>query len=1010
MSIDPQTLKETDEFIDLQESIINLTTQKIEDTLKTCKNFFDQPDIEKQSLVDSFLHAVMNAVHCRPYNHDNIAKICALIIEHFEDTKLVDYFKEEILSTQIDRLQNYEFIPFLQKCYYHKIFSKDQVISCILRYKILTTHNFNTILSFFCYFAPVIQDVFPQLYQECIDKMDYKEKNSELPIEFHKFHKKFRFFKQMDWELQHVCTYNYYIPGTIEWAIGNDDVNEMKNIIERTEYESYKYIVTPDDYVLDYEQFHPNKRVLPSVFEPSRILLNHPTLIQFAAYHGSANCFKYLLQLGASPNCIDQVGIGLAQFAAAGENLEIIQLCAQLNVNFARSCHFATAYNNFDVLQWMIKNMHLRILNTDDAFGTILHRAAASNNIRILKFCIDYCTENVKKGVRNSCFDLHEQYLKYSKNKDRSSNLSDEKEDSDTDSSCSDTEYDPEFQIINVVTKRGETPLHAAAAKGNIEAMKLLLSHRMILPNAISEDGCTPFYFAVLYNKLEVVNYLITDSRININKPDDEGQTPLHIAVKYGYYDIVASLLSSPHIQINACNMNGQTALHYAAIYDQKDILDVLLDDERTQKNPQDNLKQTPLFVAIMQDNQKIVEELINRKEISITLSDELGYTPLHIAVELHRLECERLLLHKHFDESEMIDNEEMDSHDNELLNDFLKNQKKLIKDLNCSDDNGMNAIQLAVQNGDIESIMLLMDFVNIFHKDNNGNTTIHIAALNDQTELLSYFYEMNSFNFKKKNNLGQSPFQTSIQAKGFETFLFFIRNSKELDCEECIHEADYQGMSALSLATKYQRFEMVEYLLKTVGGFNVNEQNNLGQTPLHIAASLMNHEIFRILLNEENIDINLQDNKKNTPLFVCIANKDEEAALSLIERRDCLTNIQNEDGWTPLHFAASIGNVKLLMKIINKKDAPVDVLNNDQMTPLDIAIQNKFTDAEEYLILKASQKNLEIKDKSGHTAYDYAISTNQKDVAQMINNKINSPITSFFQSIPKMTTLMIKH
>lgn len=1015
MSIDPQVLKETDEFISLQEAIFNVTNKNIDETFEICTKFFSQKDIEQRLLIDSFFNAVMSSIHSRPYNHDNVAQICSLVVSLLDGQKMVNYFKDKILSMQIDRFQNFEAIPFLHKCYYHQLFTKDEAISTILKYKYLTTNNLNTILSFFCYFAPIIQYEFPQLYDECLEKLNSKNEKSELPVEFQKFQKKFRFFKQMEWELQHVCSYNCYIPGTIEWAISNDDLKEMENIIKKIDYDAYKYIVNPDDYVLEYEQFHPNKRVSPSVYETSKILLNYPTLIQFAAYHGAVNCFKYLLQVGASPKCIDQVGIGLSQFAAAGGNLEIIQLCAQLNVNFARSCHFAVAYNNFDVMQWMIKHMNVRILNRDDVFGTLLHRAAASNNIRILKFCIDYCTENIKKGVRNSCFDLHQQYLQSKKKQSEKVPLekieNDEKEDSDSDSSTSSnsiSDSDPEFIIVNVVTCRGETPLHAAAAKGNYEAVKLLLGHKLVIPNAIGDDGCTPFYFAVLYNKMDVVELMIKDSRINVNKPDDEGQSPLHIAVKNDYLEIATELLNSPRIQVNSRNINGQTAIHFAAIYDQIEELKLLLDDDRVNKNAQDNLGQTPLFVAIMQNNCKIVQELLNRKDVSITISDELGYSPLHIAVELHQLECERLLLHMDFDQDEMIKNEDLES--KETTNDFLKNQKMIRKSINCVDNKGMNAIQIATLNGDFESFLLLQDFINMFHKDNQGNTIINIAAQYGQSELLSYFYNLQIFDFTQKNNLGRNPFHSSILSPNFDTFLFFLRNQKELNCEDSIYDVDNNKMSALSLAVKYQKIEIIDYLLHKVGGFNINEQNNSKQTPLHIAAKLSDHNIIDILLKEEKIDINILDENKDTPLLICIANEDEEDALILLERHDCITNIQNNKGWTPLHFAASIGNIKLLKKILNKKDAPIDKLNKDEDTPLDIAIQNKHKEAEEFLIFKSSKENLGVKDKSGKSAYDYAVETNQNDIAELINNKINSPISSFFHSIPKITSFMIKH
>lgn len=65
---------------------------------------------------------------------------------------------------------------------------------------------------------------------------------------------------------------------------------------------------------------------------------------------------------------------------------------------------------------------------------------------------------------------------------------------------------------------------------------------------------------------------------------------------------------------------------------------------------------------------------------------------------------------------------------------------------------------------------------------------------------------------------------------------------------------------------------------------------------------------------------------------------------------------------------------VKRLLAISSKKDAPIDVLNNEGDTLLDIAIQKRHKEAQEFLVLKSSQKILEVKDKSGNTAYDYLL------------------------------------
>lgn len=94
-----------------------------------------------------------------------------------------------------------------------------------------------------------------------------------------------------------------------------------------------------------------------------------------------------------------------------------------------------------------------------------------------------------------------------------------------------------------------------------------------------------------------------------------------------------------------------------------------------------------------------------------------------------------------------------------------------------------------------------------------------------------------------------------------FDAFLFFIRNEKELHCEEVLHATDNEGLSPLSFACKYQKLHIVDYLLHYCNGYDINERDNSGRSPLHIAATVQNHDLMALLLKEKGIDINTQDN-----------------------------------------------------------------------------------------------------------------------------------------------------
>ena len=76
---------------------------------------------------------------------------------------------------------------------------------------------------------------------------------------------------------------------------------------------------------------------------------------------------------------------------------------------------------------------------------------------------------------------------------------------------------------------------------------------------------------------------------------------------------------------------------------------------------------------------------------------------------------------------------------------------------------------------------------------------------------------------------------------------------------------SDGSGWTALHLATRFNRTDVIKHLLHE--GANVNRQNRYNKnTPLHWAAQNNNTEAVRILI-ESGADVNLINNENKTPL-----------------------------------------------------------------------------------------------------------------------------------------------
>ncbi|KAJ8396360.1 hypothetical protein AAFF_G00019370 [Aldrovandia affinis] len=117
---------------------------------------------------------------------------------------------------------------------------------------------------------------------------------------------------------------------------------------------------------------------------------------------------------------------------------------------------------------------------------------------------------------------------------------------------------------------KGETPLHLAAIKGDVEAVKELLAQGAD-PNLKDHAGWTPLHEACNLGHLGVVEALLQQGAL-LNTPGYQNDSPLHDAVQNGHTP-VARLLLEHGASRDVLNMFGLRPLDYAVTVEMKAIL-----------------------------------------------------------------------------------------------------------------------------------------------------------------------------------------------------------------------------------------------------------------------------------------------------------------------------------------------------------------------------------------------------------------------------------------------------
>lgn len=204
----------------------------------------------------------------------------------------------------------------------------------------------------------------------------------------------------------------------------------------------------------------------------------------------------------------------------------------------------------------------------------------------------------------------------------------------------------------------GRTPLHIAAALGNLEAVKLLINYGAEI-NYQDTWGWTPFNLAVVGKHREVINYLIANGA-SIETNDSQkillsicpynyleavttiiylgiwkgvmklmGAEFLRCAAGHGDISLVCALLKFG-INANAHDDLGSTALHKAAKYNHPEVVSTLI-FYGAKVNAQSNLGECPLSDAVEHRHWRVVMTLLCH-DASTLLTDKCGETVRDLA------------------------------------------------------------------------------------------------------------------------------------------------------------------------------------------------------------------------------------------------------------------------------------------------------------------------------------------------------------------------------------------
>ena len=654
--------------------------------------------------------------------------------------------------------------------------------------------------------------------------------------------------------------------------IQNDQLDEFINFVNRNDFEL-------DGKINKSQLFETNLFIMDHIiYSPDYTFDNTgPKPIEYAAFFGSLNIFKYLV----SQKCSLEPKLWL--YAIHGRQPEIIHFLESnkiqpIDTSYKECLSFSIDCHHNELTQYILSNY---IENEDKSF--IFTISLESYNFELIHhemvnsdFFYELC--------ENDYFILVDSILQSNPNLDVNKM----------------TVKEGINEWTGDQTKSEKTPLFIASERGNNEIVQLLLNNKNIdvnkksLKTGFYEDktSLTPLFIAIKQGHQKVVESLLNSKNIDPNMKSINGvsqKTPLYTAIAHNNIEIVRLLIERDDVDVNlksmaSCKDYGEytneyhrelTPLFKAVECENLEIVKLLIENKKIELNaivtiqiytyensidevsePRINEK-TALFEAVLLKNVEIVKLFISQKNIDVNITSKFFYMKklisetsiLQKAVINNISEIVKLLLGiKNIDVNKKITNN-IDNIEDNLWDDEIVKSKKL----------------------DIQKHANESGFGAGFSSDINEKTILHVAIENENDEIVSLLLknddiDVNTKSFYKTLNYFIQSNQEREEKKLEEfTPLYLAVDLGNIKIVQLL--IDYKKIDANIKSTHYEF--LFEKFIDVENQQNKENSMNLDyiETALHNAVRKGNVDIIKLLLGNKNVDVNVIDKQGRKPI-----------------------------------------------------------------------------------------------------------------------------------------------
>ncbi|KAJ5618019.1 hypothetical protein N7537_003133 [Penicillium hordei] len=476
------------------------------------------------------------------------------------------------------------------------------------------------------------------------------------------------------------------------------------------------------------------------------------------------------------------------------------------------------------------------------------------------------------------------------------------------------------------------------------------------------------------YNKLER----------NGNPIPEAEQTPLQIACRFGLVGLVKHCIPITKVAENAQPiMDG--AIEIAARYGYEEIIKVLLSHSAV-------ASPIALSLAVRTGSESCVTEIINAG-VNVDQEDKKSYSPLHYSVLAGFPGITALLLANGAtidkagpDGATALHLAAMTGH-NVMVEGLLKSNATI----NLPDASGYDALKAAARAGSSGIVRLLIEAgANPHTFANDGNNALHVALEAGDLAVISIILDRTQ-DVTSCNQAGYRPLDLAAQQGNLHILQELIQRLGNPSVDNIMQYGDESTedtwrfpedsrLPLLAISARHGHRDIIKWFLQSsnrigreAGSWAIYEAaagghvevleellprgesekwpvalDQMGQTPLHMAAKRGNRAALEGLLEYHQFHVDMTDGRKWTALHQAAASGNNSIIDLLIENGATIAYADCEEK-TPLHIAAQQGQLKVLQQLLTVM-SEVDVMDSKGETPFSLAVEQGHTEIVSYL------------------------------------------------------------